>query len=86
MFEKNSGIEKNLAIREGREPRFSVKLFCLTVPKHFVEEFFCVSKNFWYRKKLWIGGREGGREGGKKEGREGGIITFFCQNILSHSA
>ena len=30
--------------------------FCLTVPKNFVGEPFCVSKNFWYRKVLCIGG------------------------------
>ena len=38
--------------------RFSVEFFCLTVAKRFVEEPFCVSENFWYRKMLGI--REGG--------------------------
>ena len=40
---------------------FPLKNFCLTVPKNFVGEPFCVSQNFWYRKTLWI--REGRREG-----------------------
>ena len=26
---------------------FPLKNFCLTVPKSFVEEHFCVSENFW---------------------------------------
>ena len=37
---------------------FPLKNFCLTVPKNFVEETFCVSENFWYQKML--GKREGG--------------------------
>ena len=37
---------------------FSFKIFCRRVPKTFVEESFCVSENFWYRKMLGI--REGG--------------------------
>ena len=36
---------------------FPLENFCLTVPKNFVEEPFCVSENFWYRKMLVI--REG---------------------------
>ena len=37
----------------GREYyNFPLKLFCLTV--HFVEEHFCVSESFRYRKILWI--------------------------------
>ena len=51
---------------------FPLKNFCLTSPKNFVEEPFCVSENFWYRKRLGI--------------REGAGITIFCQNFLSHSA
>ena len=47
---------------------FSLKNFCLTVPKNFVEEPFCVSENFWYRKMLGI--------------REGASITIFCQNCF----
>ena len=34
---------------------FSVKIFCLTVPKKFVKEPFCVSKK-WFRKFSSIGG------------------------------
>ena len=44
---------------------FLLKNFCLTVPKSFVEEPFCVSENFWYRKMLGI--------------REGADITIFRQ-------
>ena len=36
-------MEKNLWIRDGGSC-FSVKIFCLTVPKKFVREPFCVSK------------------------------------------
>ena len=43
------------------------------MPKNFVGEPFCVSKRFWYRKNLWIGG-EVGRS-----------ITIFCQFFLSPS-
>ena len=32
------------------------KLFCFRVLKHFVEEPFCVSESFRYRKTLWITG------------------------------
>ena len=35
---------------------FPSNVFCLTVPKNFVEEPFGVSKKFWYRKVLWIRG------------------------------
>ena len=34
--------------------RFSVVVSCLTVPKQFVEETFCVSENFWHRNILCI--------------------------------
>ena len=51
--------------------RFSVRNFCLTVPKTSVEETFFVSEVFWYREKLSI--------------REGEAITFFRQFFLSHS-
>ena len=50
---------------------FPLKNFCLTVPKNFVEELFCVSENLWYRKMLGI--------------REGAGITIFRQNCLFHS-
>ena len=49
-------------------PDFPLKKFCLPVPKNFVEEPFCVSENFWYRKRLGI--------------REGAGITIFCQNCF----
>ena len=47
---------------------FPLKNFWLTVPKHFVEERFCVVENFWYRKMLGI--------------REGSDITVFPQNCF----
>ena len=47
---------------------FPLKNFCLTVPKNFVEEPFCVSENFWYRKRLGIG--------------EGAGIKIFCQTYF----
>ena len=47
---------------------FPLKNFCLTVPKNFVEQPFCVSENFWYRKMLGI--------------REGMSITILCQNCF----
>ena len=38
--------------------QFSVEIFCLTVPKIFVEArgtlLCCVSENFWWRKSLRI--------------------------------
>ena len=44
----------------GRECHsFPSKICCLTVPKNFVGEPFCVSENSWYRKDLWIRGVEG---------------------------
>ena len=46
---------------------------CLTEPKNFVVEPFCVSENFWYRKILWI-----------RRGREG-VSQFSIENLLSHS-
>ena len=33
---------------------YALKIFCLLVSKSFVEEAFCVSENFWYRKLLGI--------------------------------
>ena len=42
---------------EGRECHdFSQKCFCLTVPNHFLEETFCVSESFGYRKCLCLRG------------------------------
>ena len=47
---------------------FPLKNFCLTVPKNFVEEPFCVSENFWIRKMLGI--------------REEAGITIFRQKCF----
>ena len=41
---------------------YPLKNFCLTVPKSFVEEPFCVSESFWYRKKIMHKRGGGGRE------------------------
>ena len=35
---------------------YPLQTFCLTVPKNFVQEPFCVSQNFWHRKKISIRG------------------------------
>ena len=44
----------------GREcHNFPSKICCLTVPKDFVGEPFCISEKSWYRKILWIRGVEG---------------------------
>ena len=60
---------KSLWIRgEGECQDFRSKIFCLTVPKKFVEEPFCVSENLWFRKMLGI--------------REGAGITIFRQNCF----
>ena len=40
----------------GGYQHFPSKIFCLTVLKNFVEEPFCVSQVFWYRKMLGIRG------------------------------
>ena len=50
--------------------RFCVENFCLTVPKNFVGDPFCVSKKFLFRKFSCIGGG-GGHHG-------------FAENFLSH--
>ena len=50
--QKISGIE--IFLHEEGISRFSVKLVCLTVPKNFVGEPFCVSGNFGYRNILCI--------------------------------
>ena len=60
--------------RGGGYHDFPSKLFCRTVSNHFVEEPFCVSQNFWYRKFLWI-------RGGKER-----LSRFPIKTFLSHSA
>ena len=45
--------------------------FCLTVPKKFVGQPFCVSENFVYRNILWI--------------REEGCVSRFLSNSVSDS-
>ena len=49
--------------------------FCLTVPKNFVDEPFCVSENLWYRKMLGIRGGRG------REGVSRFSIDFFCLTV-----
>ena len=53
--------------REGLS-RFSVRNFCLTVSKKFVEDSFRVRQKFWYRKMVGI--------------RGGASITIFRQTVL----
>ena len=50
------GIEKVYA--QSSYHYFLSEFFCLTVPKNFVREFFCVSENSWYPINLWIRGVE----------------------------
>ena len=52
----NVWYQKMLEIRGGGVSRSSIKLFCLTVLNRLVEECFCVSENFGYRKKLCLTG------------------------------
>ena len=47
VFQKCSGIEKFL---DNRGITILSNFFCLTVPKNFVGEPFCVSENYWYGK------------------------------------
>ena len=53
---------------------FHLKNFCLTVPKNFVQEPFCVSENFWYRKML-------GKRGG---GYHDFPSKLFCLTVLKN--
>ena len=57
--------------REGLS-RFSVRNFCLTVFKKFVEDSFRVRQKLWYRKMVGI--------------RGGASITIFRRIVLSHSS
>ena len=41
VFQEISGIEKVMDNRGREYHDFSSKLFCLTIPKHIVEETFC---------------------------------------------
>ena len=61
VFQKISGIKKFYAKeRGGSITILSRKISCLTVPKHFVEERFCVPECLGYRNILCMrGGREG---------------------------
>ena len=55
VFQKNSGRENILWLREGGITIFR-RSFCLTVPKYFIGEHFGVSEKFFYRKFSSIGG------------------------------
>ena len=67
-----TSIRPLVSVLYGKEYHdFLLKKFCLTVPKNFVEEPFCVSKNFCYRKMLGI--------------REGRVSRFSVKITLSHS-
>ena len=82
VFEKNTGIEKKLAIRE----RASITIFLQIVLSQCSKILgrgtllrstkFLVSKRIMDKRE---GGREGGREVRRDGGREGGIISFFFQ-------
>ena len=63
---------------EGEVSRFPSKLFCLTVPKYAVEEYFRLSLIAGIEKvqmRGWGGGGEG----------RGGLSRFSFENFLSHS-
>ena len=63
-------VSKSFMHKGGREyHNFPLKIFCLAVPKKFVEEPFCVSEKFWYRKILFIE-------------RRGGSITIFSRKFV----
>ena len=51
--------------------RVPVETFFLKVQKHFVEEPFCVSENFWYRKMLGIG----------EEVAQSSVVNFLSHSI-----
>ena len=71
VFQKISGMEKNMDKKRGVYDDFPSKIFSLTVPKNFVGEPFGVSENLGYRKILWI------RRGG------GGSVTIFHRKFVS---
>ena len=54
-FPENFWYRKKIWIRGGIS-RFSVEIFCLTVPKNFAEEPVCVPENFGYRETLCLRG------------------------------
>ena len=54
-LKRNSSFE-NFRAEEGEGyHNLPSSIFCLTVPKYFVEEPFNFSENFWYRKMFMIG-------------------------------
>ena len=57
-------VEKVLWMRGGSYHDFPSKSFCLTVPKYFIGEQFCVSKNFLIQNFscIWAGGHHGSVE------------------------
>ena len=52
---------------------FQMEVFCLTEPKNFGEEPFCVAGNFWYRKMSR-----------RRERDWGGASRLCIENLLSH--
>ena len=62
-------VSKNVRDKRGREYHdFAVKLLCLTVPNHFVEESLCLSESFRIEKII----------------PERGVSRFYIENFLSH--
>ena len=47
-------VSKNVRDKGARVIPFSVNLFSLTIPNRFVEESFCVSECFGYRRKICL--------------------------------
>ena len=71
LFSRRNFLVSNkfLWIRGGISP-FSVKIFCLTVPKYFVSESYCFWENFCFRKVLWM---------------KRGLSRFSVEIFLAHS-
>ena len=70
VFHKVLRAKKFLGMGGGSYHDFPSKSFCLTVPKNFVGEQSCVSKNFLYRTFSCK--------------RAGGGASRFCRIFLSH--
>ena len=68
-FRKNLESKKNTDFRGAGYHDFPSKLFCFTVPNLLVEEPFCVSQSFGYRKFY----------------SQEGISQFSKEKLLSHS-
>ena len=77
LLRRSFDIEKCYECERRLVSRFSIEIVQLTLPKHFVEEPFCVWRNFLESKKI--------RD--KRVGPEiDGASQFAAANFLFHSA